>query len=54
MPLVSNFSLFFSIPRAVAGPDEESRMENEELLPLKRELAERAGAKTLDSYGYYL
>ncbi|CAI8009131.1 Cell division cycle protein 23 homolog, partial [Geodia barretti] len=36
------------------GPDEERRMENEELLSLKRELAERAGAKTLDSYGYYL
>jgi anaphase-promoting complex subunit 8 len=36
------------------GPDEESKMENEELLPLKRELAEKAASKQLDSYGYYL
>jgi anaphase-promoting complex subunit 8 len=36
------------------GSDEASRMENEELLPLKRELAERAAASQLDSYGYYL
>ena len=34
--------------------DEESRIENEELLPLKRQLAERAAAKQLDNYGYYL
>lgn len=29
-------------------------MENEELLPLKRELSEKAASKQLDSYGYYL
>ena len=29
-------------------------MENEELLPLKRRLAEKAASKQLDSYGYYL
>ena len=41
-------------PLSPLGPDEESRMENEELLSLKRELAEKAASKQLDSYGYYL
>ena len=61
-PLVSyNAHLIYSIihtlqtmPLSLPGPDEESMMENEELLPLKRELAERAAAKQLDGYGYYL
>lgn len=37
-----------------SGPDEKNQMENEELLPLKRELSEKADKKQLDSYGYYL
>ena len=38
----------------LSGPDEECQMVNEELLPLKREMAEKAASKQLDSYGYYL